>query len=418
MKQRVLVVAHNHPDFHPGGTEIFAHDLFQAYKRAGCEAFFLGATNKLHREPHPGTSLQAIPGAADEAILWAPHFDRFMISQVDLHGVVPDLVALLRTLRPTFVHFHHLLLVGAEFPALVRRILPDAHIVLTLHDYYPICVQDGVMVRKTTGERCLGADPHRCRECFPEVPANRFKLRELHLKTHLAAVDRFVAPSAFLKQRYVQWGLPEAMIEVLPNGFSGVGPALPRPAPGGRRNSFGYFGNFNPWKGVDVLLESARQAAEAGLDFHLRLHGAARFQTDEYAARIDAAISALGSRVSRLGPYRREDIPGLMSEIDWVVVPSVWWENAPLTISEAQFHRRPVIASGIGGMAELVRDGINGLNVRPGDARSLAQAMTRAASDPDLWPALSAGAIAPPSMDDVAIRHLTLFESLSSAAAA
>ena len=65
MTQRVLVAAHNHPAFHPGGTEVFAHDLFRAYQRAGREAYFLGATNQLHREPHPGTSLQAMPGAPD-----------------------------------------------------------------------------------------------------------------------------------------------------------------------------------------------------------------------------------------------------------------------------------------------------------------------------------------------------------------
>lgn len=56
---RVLVAAHNHPALHPGGTEIFAHDLFGAYKRAGCEALFLGATNQIHRQARPGTSFQA-----------------------------------------------------------------------------------------------------------------------------------------------------------------------------------------------------------------------------------------------------------------------------------------------------------------------------------------------------------------------
>ncbi len=78
-------------------------------------------------------------------------------------------------------------------------------------------------------------------------------------------------------------------------------------------------------------------------------------------------------------------MPGLMADVDWVVVPSTWWENAPLTIGEAHFHGRPVIASGIGGMAELVRDGENGLTVRPGDAADLANVMRRAIEQPALW---------------------------------
>ena len=92
---RILVAAHNHPALHPGGTEIFAHDLFRAYQRAGHEALFLGATNQVHRQIRPGTSFQGLGDARDEVLLWSGHFDRFYMSQVDLYGVVPDLVELL-----------------------------------------------------------------------------------------------------------------------------------------------------------------------------------------------------------------------------------------------------------------------------------------------------------------------------------
>ena len=100
---RVLVAAHNHPSLHPGGTEIFAHDLFRAYQRAGCEALFLGATNHIHREARPGTSFQSIGDKGDEILLWSGHFDRFFMSQVDLYGIVPDIVELLRDFRPDVV---------------------------------------------------------------------------------------------------------------------------------------------------------------------------------------------------------------------------------------------------------------------------------------------------------------------------
>src|SRR5690606_21527683 len=250
MAERILVVAHNHPDLHPGGTEIFAHDLLRAYQRAGSEALFLGATNRLHRDEKPGTSFQGIGNGQDEILLWAGHFDRFFMSQVDLYGVIPDLEELLTEFRPDVVHIHHLLLIGAEFPARVRRVLPKSRIGMTLHGYYLMWAHDGLVMRASGRERCHGASPDRCHGCFPEVAADQFLLRERYMKTLLSTVDRFVSPSAFLRDRFIAWGLDPDRIDVIANGQPGPGSSPPRPrdqsAP---RNVFGYCGNLNPWKG-------------------------------------------------------------------------------------------------------------------------------------------------------------------------
>lgn len=415
-RPRVLVVAHNHPAFHPGGTEIFAHDLFHAYKRAGVEALFVGATNRIHREPHPGTSFQAIGEADDELVLWTGHFDRFNLSQVDLYGVVPDLVALLETFRPDVVHIHHLVLVGVEFPALVRRICRDARIVMTLHDYYPICAHDGLLVRPDGG-RCRGfAAGGRC-DCVPGVSPDRMLMRERHIKAHLSVVDAFVSPSTFLRDRYVAWGLDPARIGVVANGRPAVAPTPHRPAGAGRRSVFGYFGNLNPWKGIVPLLKACRRLIADGVDFELRVHGGAPFQTDAFNAEIDALFAETASHVVHLGAYERDEVARLIAAVDWVMVPSTWWENAPLVIQEAQLHRRPVITSSIGGMAEMVRDGIDGLHVAPGDPLGLARTMAAAAADPSLWRRLAAAAPVPPTIDDVARRYLALFEGLGATAA-
>jgi glycosyltransferase involved in cell wall biosynthesis len=80
-----------------------------------------------------------------------------------------------------------------------------------------------------------------------------------------------------------------------------------------------------------------------------------------------------------------------MREVDWVVVPSIWFENAPLVIQEAFAHGRPVICSDIGGMAEKVTDGVDGLHFRAGDAASLADVLGRAVRTPGLWQQLRAG---------------------------
>ena len=101
MTERVLVVAHNHPEFHPGGTEIFAHDLFRAYGRVGgVSTLFLAATNETHRQPRPGTVFQSVGKGENEVVMWGGHFDQFFLSQVDTYGTVPDLQRLLEEFRP------------------------------------------------------------------------------------------------------------------------------------------------------------------------------------------------------------------------------------------------------------------------------------------------------------------------------
>ncbi|MGH6859374.1 MAG: glycosyltransferase family 4 protein [Phyllobacterium sp.] len=412
MTSRVLVAVHNHPALHPGGTEIFAHDLFRAYQRAGCEALFLGATNHIHREARPGTSFQGIGTAGDEILLWSGHFDRFFMSQVDLYGIVPDIVELLRDFRPDIVHLHHLLLLGAEFPHIVRRVLPDCRIVMTLHDYYPICHHDGLMVRTTNKELCHGASPDRCHACFKDIALDKFVLRERHLKSLLSTVDGFVSPSEFLKGRYVDWGLAEQSISVISNGQPERAPVRPVPAANRSKPVFGYFGNLNPWKGATVLLEAAKQLISEGLDFELRVHGAAPFQSETFIADIDRLFEETAPTVQRRGGYRREDIAGLMATVDCAIMPSIWWENAPLVIQEAQGQNCPVITSNIGGMAEMIENETNGLTVPPNDPMALAAAMRRIAEDADLRRTLSNGARHPDTIDTTARKYLDLIESL------
>ncbi|WP_439495175.1 glycosyltransferase family 4 protein [Bosea sp. (in: a-proteobacteria)] len=417
MTRRILVVAHNHPDLHPGGTEILAHDLAGAYREQGCEVMFLGATNAIHREAHPGTALQAT-GPDGDILLWSGHFDRFYLSQIDHYGTLQDLGGLIEEFRPDVIHVHHLVLIGAEFLTLARRLLPGVRIVMTLHDYYPICHNDGLMMRPTDKERCTAASPARCRACFPEIGSDRFLLRERFLKTHFAAVDQFVAPSHFLRQRYIDWGLAGDRIEVIANALP-AREAVPHRTKRGARASFGYFGNLNPWKGVLELTKAAALLQESGLrGFELRIHGGAPFQSDAFVAAFETALAAAGGAVTHCGPYRREDLPELISEIDWVVMPSIWWENAPLVIQEAFQHRRPVIASGIGGMAEMVRDEIDGLHVRPGDPHLLARTLRRAVEEKGLWDRLVEGIKPPPTIADCANAHLTLFDRLKLAEAA
>lgn len=412
-KLRVLYVVHNHPDLIAGGTEIVSRELFRAMKdHGGVEAHYLACVSPLHRDRKPGTAFQTVGRSSDEILLWTGHFDRFYMSQIDMGGVVPDFESLLETLRPDVVHFHHALMIGVEMLFVVRRVLPRAKIVFTLHDYYAICYRDGQMLKTADDSLCHRASHDACHACFPKADPWKFSLRERHIKGLFSLVDRFVSPSHFLRRRYVEWGLEPDRIAVLPNGRRPVEPAPHRPA-AGPRASFGFFGHINLFKGVNVLLDAAARLVDSGRrDFAVHIHGGMLYQTDAFRAGVQEKLQRLSGVATWHGAYEAAQVPQLMAKVDWVVVPSVWWENAPLVIEEAFAHRRPVICSGVGGMAERVTDGVSGLHFASASANDLAAAMARAIDEPDLWGRLVEGVPPTVSIAESARLHRALYAEL------
>jgi glycosyltransferase involved in cell wall biosynthesis len=413
---RVLFLSHAHPAQQAGGTEIFARDLFRTLRRHhGAQGLFVAGTHAGRRSASPGTAFQAVAGEADELLLWTGGFDHFFQSQIDNYGVGQHLAELLASLSPDLVHVHHLMTLGVEVLGLIRRVVPAARIVMTLHDYYAICANDGQMVT-TGGALCSAASLDACARCFPDRDLADVRLRQLHVAAALRLVDRFISPSHFLVDRYVAWGLPPDRITVISNGLPERPPAPLRATSDGRRDRFGFFGHINKFKGAMVALRASERLSRAGVAHRLILHGGTDFQPEPFVTKFGAALAAAPD-ACHLGPYSRDDLPRLMAPVDWVLVPSVWWENAPLVIQEAFQHRRPVITSAIGGMAEAVRDGVDGLTVPPGDDFSLAQAMRRAIEEDGLHGRLSAAITPPVTIAQAATAHAALYRALLDAPA-
>lgn len=409
---RVLVLCHGHPALVPGGTETVAHDLFLAMREdARVEGLFVGCVSGLHRPNREHRPLQGIGPHGDELLLWANDVDSFLIGPNDPRPFVDALTRVLTSFRPHVIHFHHFSRIGLEALVVARRLLPRSAIVCTLHDYHLLCPNDGLMTTTGEGWLCRGASADACHACFPALPQRLFAARRLRVRTLLSLVDRFIAPSRFVRDRHVEAGLPAVAIQVIPNGLPD------RPAPAVEvsdrpRQRFALFGNIAPHKGVLVALEAARYLRERLPDAELRIYGGINFQPAAFRQAFAEALAAARPLASHGGPYRREDQPRLLAGADWVVVPSTWWENAPLVILEAFQHRRPVICADVGGMAELVADGVNGLHARCGDAGDLARTMIRAASEPGLWQRLAAAAPRVPTVEESLDRHLYLYAAL------
>ena len=270
------------------------------------------------------------------------------------------------------------------------------------------------MVKTQRGALCRSSSPASCHACFPHIGPGQFFGRQIHLLSHLGLADAYVSPSRFLIDRYVDWGLPAERFRLIENAVDGE-QAQGRPLDrGGRRNRFAFFGQITEFKGLAVVLDAiTRLPDEVWGDATLSVFGGnLEFQPELFQNKFQALMRQAGQRARFCGSYQHDELAGLMADIDWVVVPSIWWENSPVVIQEAFFHRRPPIVSGIGGMAEKVRHEIDGLHFRATSPESLAERLSRALLDERLWSRLSAAAPTPPSPALFASDHLKLYAQL------
>jgi len=192
-------------------------------------------------------------------------------------------------------------------------------------------------------------------------------------------------------------------------------PARELPAPTARRNRFAYFGQMTPFKGVHVLIDAVSRVPDDiwGDDSTLMIFGGnLERQPAEYQDRVAKLIEDAGRRVRFYGSYQNQDMPRLMRSVDWVVMPSVWWENSPIVIQEALHHGRPIICSDIGGMAEKVRDRLDGYHFRSGSAQDLADRLIDVLSTPRSWDNLNATLRRPMSHVDCGREHIALYRKL------
>jgi len=408
-KHRILTIAHGHPDFCRGGGEIAAGNLHEAYS----EHPLVEQSILLARHDRGKGATGRISMLRPGHYLWEQTIgDWFRYTAAEENSVFGGFTELLRRFRPTVVHLHHYVHLGLEMLIVIRQECPDAKVLLTLHEFAAICARDGQMM-KTGGNRlCFRSGPEDCRQCFPERSPEDFWLRKHRFQSFFRNIDMFIAPSEFLRQRYISWGIPQDQITVIENGQIEREPLAPRELVAeGRRNRFGFFGQVTPFKGLDVLLRALNGLPrKARRNIVLEVNGAnLEAQQPELRERIQALLKPLQAEgvVQWLGPYEPTAIADRMATIDWVLVPSIWWENSPMVIQEAFGLGRPVVCSSIGGMAEKVTDGIDGLHVPAGNPVAWGDVMQRLADqEPGYWEKLRAGIRKPLSARQCADLHL------------
>lgn len=283
--------------------------------------------------------------------------------------------ALIDAFSPAIAHGHNIYhhISPSILPVLKRRGIP---MVLTLHDLkiacpaYKMLTHDGLCERCKSG-KIFNVIKHKCVKgevavsalVFLEAFVNRF------LHSYRDNVTKFVVPSKFYRDKFVEWGWPCDQFEYIPNFVD-----VERLTPGGRKEDyFVFFGRLGPEKGLITLVDAAAMAGA-----NLVVVG-----TGPEEQRVRQRAAQNGAKVVFAGYKSGKDLYDIVSRARATILPSEWYENAPMSIKESYALGTPVIGAAIGGIPELVRAGETGLLFESGAAVALAEALSSMQRMPD-----------------------------------
>lgn len=436
---KILVVSHHLPPNYRSGAELYAWRQCQWLQKQGHEVRAVTVEDIEAKVPALEAHSEIYQGVPVERLF----FDRLNYPNILLasHNN-PEVKAWFDTFlagsKPDLMLVNACYLLGIGVLAAARQ--AGIPVVVTLHDFWFLCQRLTLM--RPDGTLCDGkVTPADCALClakdqrrylvadqltaglagkalvggakagwtpFQNLLGGAGKIETLAVRRRslleaLAQADRIIAPSRYLKKVFVDNGFPAEKIFYCRYGLDTErlanltqdrsGPDTHGDGLNGKKTlKVGYLGQILPHKGVDVLVEAVRLVRGKGSSLapiSLEVRGELG-RNPAYDAKLHK-LAAGDSRISFAGPYNAADLPAILRKLDVVVVPSIWLENSPLVIMEAQAARIPVIATNLGGMAEMVRPGENGLLFERKNARDLANQLQRLLDEPGLLAKLSAG---------------------------
>lgn len=420
----LLYVVHGFPPDTWAGTEIYTYNLAIEMQRRGHRVTVLARVPADDRELPDfhveDTEFQGL------RVLRMTHRLAHAGLRESYHQ--PKAEAVFRTIlareQPDLVHFQHLIHTSAGLVHVAKA--AGLATVITCHDYWSICARvqlirpDGEICPENMGSGCylcvkergLGLIPRMKRldrAARPLINALSSGLRKgveltgadagrwdgfddmLHRQDYVvgayAAADLRISPSRFLRQKLVDTaGFDPRSFLFSDNGMrtDHVHALKKQPDPQ-ERVRFGFVGSLVWYKGGETMIRAMRELA--GEKVVLNVYGGFDPSGDSHHAELERLAD--GAPVVFKGRFDNARLSEVYAEIDVLVVPSVWYENSPITIHEAYLTETPVLASNLGGMAEFVKDGVDGLLFEVGNPIDLAAKMLRFVRDPALAARLS-----------------------------
>jgi glycosyltransferase involved in cell wall biosynthesis len=358
------------------------------YRRGGAESVFLD-----HIDLFAGAGWDVVPFAMEHPdnlpSPWSPYF----VSEIEYGRSSGPLTkamqaakiifslearrkirALVSCARPTVAHAHNVYhhISPSIFQALKAEGIP---IVMTAHDLKLACPAYKMLNQGRVCERCRGGQIqnvllNRCVKDSLAVSGLVFLETLVHRSFGLYrdTIDRLVTPSRFYRDKLVEWGWDASRIAYIPNCID-ADQFTPR---SDESNYFVYAGRLAPEKGLATLVRATALSQQ-----RLVLAG-----TGPEEAALRRLATEVGADVSFAGYLKKPELQRLVGEALALVLPSEWYENAPISVLEAYALGRPVIGARIGGIPELVLHNETGVLVEPGNVEMLADALAGIANLP------------------------------------
>ncbi len=375
MGKKVIVCCNVYPPAFVGGAELIAHQQAKKLKKLGYDVIvFAGDTRP--RGPRHSVKKETYDDLTVFRVYLTP--EDYQPQNVNFsHGDVEESFgSLLDNYRPDVAHFHNLIGLSAGLIHVAKQ--RGIKTVLTLHDHWGICHKNTLL--RNDGSICVNYDD--CRTCMPYIHEGGrgipIRMRKDFLALQFQDVDVFISPSSYLADAYIKAGFPKEKFHVVWNGVNVEKFAKIVKNPRKDKVRFTFIGYFGKHKGIQVLID-ALPLIYKNAKFTVNLVGAG-----ELTDRIMELAKEKGLKGHIKFWGRIDNIEDAYRETDVLVLPSVWPENQPVSITEAMAARTPVIASRIGGIPELVDDGRTGLLFEAGDPGDLARAMSEFISRPDI----------------------------------
>jgi glycosyltransferase involved in cell wall biosynthesis len=303
------------------------------------------------------------------------------------HNAIDEQFAnLLKKERPDIAHVGHLNHLSTGLIGQLKK--AGIPIIFTLHDFWLMCPRGQFLQRNYDGcntyQLCSGQENRKCAtscyqmffsglDDFYEQDVSYWTSwiarRMNEMNSLVPMVDKFIAPSRYLMNRFIKdFYLPKEKVMYLDYGFP---THYLQPIAKSKKEDlfvFGYIGTHIPAKGVNLLIEAFRKIEG---NAKLKIWGWKDAQSQK--ALLEMTKSS-DNPIEFCGGYINENLADVVfSQVDAIVVPSIWGENSPLVIHEAQACHIPVITADYGGMAEYVQHHVNGLLFKHRDVQSITE---------------------------------------------
>jgi len=428
----ILLVANGYPPTAVGGVETYVAELARLLARSDNQVSVFCRESDFSKADYSITTqiLEQVKTTCVVNDYKQVHSFRQTFIDPHLEKIFTDLIELE---RPDLIHFNHLVGLSARLPIIASEHKIPA--IITLHDFWTIChrvklvdwrgrtcpgplhgvncsacVMGGTLRQKVSPligksaraiKRFLPAQLRRSmRASIPGgedqppalVSTAQIFAERLALFTQaLLATQRLLVPSEYVRTQFYNNGIPRQRIEVVPLGVTTHAGNKP---PKRHLNllTFAAIGPLQPIKGMDTAIKAFSKVP--GNHLRLKIYGRSDLYPRNYVQHI-IELAQADSRVALMGPYNPADKAAVFDSFDILLVPSPAPETFSLVAHEALALGKPVLATRIGALSEIIQDGINGYLFEPGNQAQLAELIDAFAANPALLESLTApGAVA------------------------